>query len=102
MSKLTDYRLLSFDVYGTLIGYETGVLHGLASMSNKTSLTRTEVLDLYHEHEIAQQTKTPDLPYSQLAATVHAQFAARLNRAALKRSGICSIRSIRGQMACLP
>jgi hypothetical protein len=56
MSKLTDYRLLSFDVYGTLIDYETGVLHGLASMMDKTSLTRTEVLDLYHELEMAQQS----------------------------------------------
>jgi 2-haloalkanoic acid dehalogenase type II len=78
MSKLTDFRLLSFDVYGTLIDWETGVLNGLRSLIEQTDLTQERVLELYHELEREQQSKTPDMPYSELVATLHPQFAARL------------------------
>ncbi|KAJ9655744.1 hypothetical protein H2198_005450 [Neophaeococcomyces mojaviensis] len=79
MTKLTDFRLLSFDVYGTLIDWETGVLNGLKSMIEQTDLTREKVLELYHKLEVGQQTKTPDMPYCQLTATIYPQFAAKLD-----------------------
>lgn len=83
MSKLTDFRLLSFDVYGTLIDWETGVINALQpllSSNNKTeSYTRKELLEIYHELEAAQQKKTPEMTYSNLLATLHPQLAARLN-----------------------
>ena len=78
MSKLTDFHLLSFDVYGTLIDWETGVLDGLKSLIEKAGLTREKALEVYHELEKAQQFKTPDMPYSQLLTTIHPQFAAKL------------------------
>ncbi len=78
MSKLTDYRLLSFDVYGTLIDWETGVLNGLKPLIKHTHLSREEVLKLYHSLEKEQQSKTPEMPYSQLTSTIHPQFAAKL------------------------
>ena len=78
MSNLTDFQVLSFDVYGTLIDYETGVLDGLSPLTKHADLSREEVLKLYHELEKAQQSKTPDMPYSQLVATVYPQFAASL------------------------
>ncbi|KIY00788.1 uncharacterized protein Z520_03453 [Fonsecaea multimorphosa CBS 102226] len=78
MARLTDFRLLSFDVYGTLIDYETGILDGLRPLTAAKGLTREQILALYHELEVEQQTKTPDMPYSQLLATVYPQFAARV------------------------
>jgi 2-haloalkanoic acid dehalogenase type II len=78
MSKLTDYRLLSFDVYGTLIDWETGLLNGLRSLTEETDLTREQILEIYHELEREQQSKTPDMRYSQVLATLYPQFAARL------------------------
>lgn len=78
MAKLTDFRLLSFDVYGTLIDWETGVLNGLKPLSQQAGLTREKALEVYHDLEKAQQNKTPDMAYSQLLTTIYPQFAERL------------------------
>ncbi|KAK5046848.1 hypothetical protein LTR84_007202 [Exophiala bonariae] len=79
MSKLTEYRLLSFDVYGTLIDWETGILEALkpllSQLDESNKPTRTKILDVYHVLEKEQQTKTPDMPYSQLLATVYPRLA---------------------------
>src|ERR1700743_1475733 len=81
MAKLTDFKLLSFDVYGTLIDWETGVLTGVKPLTEQPGAAqgaRTQALDIFHEREKEQQTKTPDMPYSQLLTTIYPQFAARL------------------------
>ncbi|KAG9667161.1 HAD-like protein, partial [Aureobasidium melanogenum] len=82
MAKLTDFKLLSFDVYGTLIDWETGVitaLQPLLSKNNKTgNYTRKELLEIYHHHEASQQQKTPDMSYCDLLATIHPSIAADL------------------------
>ena len=83
MAKLTDFKLLSFDVYGTLIDWETGVvtaLQPLLSKNNKSdTYTRKELLEIYHKHEASQQQKTPDLSYCDLLATIHPYLAKDLN-----------------------
>jgi 2-haloalkanoic acid dehalogenase type II len=82
MAKLTGYKLLCFDIYGTLIDWETGVFDALqpALASGKNvNHTKKEVLEVYHEFEAAQQIKTPDLTYSQLLATIHPGICERLN-----------------------
>lgn len=81
-TKLSDYRLLCFDVYGTLIDWEAGILQAFQPTLEKNhkadAFTREELLKTYHELEREQQTKTPDLPYSELLEIVHPQFASRL------------------------
>lgn len=83
MAKLTNFKLLSFDVYGTLIDWETGVLTALQPLldtNNKTnSHSRKELLEIYHQHEASQQRKTPDLSYCDLLATIHPHIARDLN-----------------------
>ncbi|KAH0837130.1 haloacid dehalogenase, type II [Fonsecaea monophora] len=79
MAKLTDFRLLCFDVYGTLIDWETGIVEGLKPLSEPHKLTRDQTLALYHELEKEQQLKTPEMPYAQLVAAVYPQFAARVS-----------------------
>ncbi|CAG7561091.1 unnamed protein product [Fusarium equiseti] len=79
MSNLSDYSLLSFDVYGTLIDWETGVLNGLKPLleANSADFSREHLLNVYHEAEATQQDKTPDMTYSELLTTIHPQIAQR-------------------------
>ncbi|KAK8075612.1 hypothetical protein PG997_010275 [Apiospora hydei] len=80
--KLSDYRLLCFDVYGTLVDWETGILTALkpllAANDASTKFSNEHLLTVYHELEAAQQAETPSMQYSQLLATVHPKLAARL------------------------
>ena len=78
MSKLIDFRLSSFDVYGTLIDWETGILNGLKPLYQRVNLERGQALKVYHELEMEQQTKTPNMPYSQLLTAIYPQFASKL------------------------
>lgn len=82
MAKLTDYRLLSFDCYGTLIDWETGILTNLQPLlscaPSSASLPKSKILEIYHTLEKTQQTKTPDMPYSQLLTTIYPQFASKI------------------------
>ncbi|RBR07278.1 uncharacterized protein FIESC28_10777 [Fusarium coffeatum] len=86
MSNLSDYSLLSFDVYGTLIDWETGVLNGLNPLleANSAEFSREHLLNVYHQAEAAQQDKTPDLAYSELLTTIHPQIAERLGLSTTK------------------
>jgi 2-haloalkanoic acid dehalogenase type II len=80
MSQLSDYRLLCFDVYGTLIDWEGGIITALQPIlqTSQAEFTRKQLLKIYYELESEQQTLTPDMPYSQLLTTVHPLLAQRL------------------------
>lgn len=80
MSNLSDYCLLSFDVYGTLVDWEGGILAAFQPTldKNNAQFSREHLLSTYHELEREQQKKTPDMPYNQVLATIHPLFAARL------------------------
>ncbi|KAF7717167.1 HAD hydrolase subfamily IA protein [Penicillium ucsense] len=85
MSRLADYRLLCFDVYGTLIDWEAGLLAALQPLLTKKAshdddtFSRAHLLTIYQELESEQQRLTPDMPYPDLLATIHPQLAARLD-----------------------
>jgi 2-haloalkanoic acid dehalogenase type II len=82
MALLTDYRLLCFDVYGTLIDWETGVVNGLQPLldaNNRHDITRAQLLDIYHHLEHTQQAETPDMSYAEVLATIHPKIATQLN-----------------------
>ncbi|OHE97952.1 haloacid dehalogenase [Colletotrichum orchidophilum] len=84
MASLKDFRVLTFDVYGTLIDWETGVLTALQPLlddNKRTDFSRKQLLDAYHECEVKQQSATPGLPYSQLLTAIHPQIAAKLGLA---------------------
>ncbi|KAF7518573.1 hypothetical protein PCG10_010707 [Penicillium crustosum] len=80
MASLSDYRLLSFDVYGTLIDWETGTLNGFKPLMEASGIhpTRSQILDAYYECERVQQSMTPKMKYADLVATIYPQMAARL------------------------
>lgn len=75
--KLTDFKALTFDVYGTLIDWETGMVEGLKPLTDKAehNLTRNEILQAHARHESSQQRHTPDKHYQDLLATVYRRLA---------------------------
>ncbi|KAG4220605.1 hypothetical protein PC116_g30916 [Phytophthora cactorum] len=84
MASLKDFKVLSFDVYGTLVDYEAGILSALEPLlasNNRTDIPRLKLLEVYHECEVKQQQETPDMPYSQLLATIHPHLATKLGLA---------------------
>lgn len=75
--KLHDFRVLSFDCYGTLIDWEAGILAALAPLARKaaSNLGPDQILEAYARHELAQERETPTMRYSQLLGVVHARLA---------------------------
>jgi FMN phosphatase YigB (HAD superfamily) len=75
--KLSDFKLLTFDTYGTLIDWESGIYNALEPLLDKVpiKLGRDEVLELFAEFEMQQQAATPSLVYSSLLAEVARSIA---------------------------
>jgi 2-haloacid dehalogenase len=59
--KLSDYKALTFDCYGTLIDWETGMVNGLKPLTDRLGreLSRDEILEAHARHESSQQSQTP-------------------------------------------
>lgn len=79
--KLTDFKVLTFDCYGTLIDWETGLYTALQPLLKKGGVTlrRDEVLATFARHESEQQTATPQMVYSELLTEVHRRLAREWN-----------------------
>jgi len=78
---LTDYEVLSFDCYGTLIDWETGIwdaLQPLLMANGAETITRNIALEAFAVEEAAHEAETPDLIYSKVLERVHVALAARL------------------------
>ena len=77
--KLSDFKMLTFDTYGTLIDWETGIYEGLAPLLDKLPirLDRDEVLELFAECEMRQQAEQPRQVYRDLLADVARAMAAK-------------------------
>ncbi len=75
--RLSDFTTLTFDCYGTLIDWESGIWAALQPLlANDTSgLDRDRALEGFAERESAQEKATPGLIYPELLAAVHRQLA---------------------------
>jgi len=75
--KLSDFKMLTFDTYGTLIDWESGIYNALGPLLDKLplKLNRDEVLELFGEFELQQETDTPTRVYSSLLADVGRSIA---------------------------
>ena len=75
--KLADFKVLTLDCYGTLIDWETGINNGLRPLVAKTHAapSRERVLQIFAQHESAQEAETPSMPYSQLLSVVYKRLA---------------------------
>ena len=75
--RLRDYKALTFDVYGTLIDWESGMVAGLEPLTQRVSpsLSRDEVLEAHAWHESTTQAQAPGRLYSDVLATVYKRLA---------------------------
>lgn len=75
--QLTDFKVLTFDVYGTLIDWESGMVEGLRGLVARVSpaLERDQILEAHAYYESTQQALTPAMPYERLLATVYRRLA---------------------------
>lgn len=77
-ARLTDYKVLTFDCYGTLIDWESGIWDAyqplLAANDGKLP-PRSTMLQAHAKHEHVAESASPDLPYSDILARVHRSLA---------------------------
>ena len=75
--RLTDFKVLTFDCYGTLIDWETGIINALRPLLRRDSAERSrdEILASFARHETAQEAETPAMLYSELLGQVHRRLA---------------------------
>ena len=62
--KLSDFKVLTFDCYGTLIDWESGMIAALAPLTDRLAHppSRNEVLEAHGRLEASQQMSTPRSP----------------------------------------
>ena len=65
-------RWATFDCYGTLIDWETGIWEALQPTLRHHGLAfeRDALLEAFAQEESAQQAETPAMPYGELLAVV--------------------------------
>jgi len=75
--KLTDFKALTFDCYGTLIDWESGMIEALKPLTGKLSrtLSPNEILEAHARHESSQQIQTPAMLYRELLGIVYRRLA---------------------------
>ena len=77
---LRDRRILSFDVVGTLIDFETGILRYVQGVAQRHGLRVEDrtILETYAEAEHRQHGLTPNLPFPEMMAPMFRQMAPKL------------------------
>ena len=74
--RLSDFDTLTFDVYGTLIDWESGMIAGLKPLTDQAgALSRNDILQAHAFHESTAQAQTPHVRYDWLLAIVYKRLA---------------------------
>ncbi|MEM7694089.1 MAG: haloacid dehalogenase type II [Pseudomonadota bacterium] len=73
MTGFKHIRALTFDCYGTLIDWESGIVAALAPLAARAKhpLSRDDILNAHACHESHQQAQTPTMRYADLLAIVY-------------------------------
>ncbi|MEM0988750.1 MAG: haloacid dehalogenase type II [Pseudomonadota bacterium] len=77
MATLRDYKALTFDCYGTLIDWESGIWDALQPLwsANNCQIDRQTALVAFANAESKQQAATPDMLYPKILTHVHRAVA---------------------------
>lgn len=75
------YKALTFDCYGTLIDWESGIWDAMQPllMHNQKNINRSDGLSAFAVTETALEKETPDMLYPELLTKVHQQLAENFN-----------------------
>ena len=76
-NKLTNYKALTFDCYGTLIDWESGIWDAMQPLllQNNANINRAQGLQAFAIIETQQELDTPSLLYPELLTRVHNTLA---------------------------
>ena len=80
---LTDRKVLTFDVVGTLIDFETGILDYVQGKSKTASAQA--ILEAYAIAEDHQHHETPRLPFPSMMAPMYREMAGKARSAEFGR-----------------
>ena len=77
MLEFSRYEIFTFDCYGTLIDWESGIVHALEPLlaQAKGRIGREQALEAFARLESAQEAATPAMIYPDVLAAVHRQLA---------------------------
>ena len=75
--RISDFNVLTFDCYGTLIDWESGMVAALKPLTDRVErdLTRNQILEAHAIHESSQQLQTPAKRYRDLLPIVFKRLA---------------------------
>ncbi|KAL8781762.1 MAG: hypothetical protein Q9213_005845 [Squamulea squamosa] len=76
--QITSYKVLSFDVYGTLIDWESGISNAFSNDYQDLQVSKSDILSAFHALEKDYQSLYPLLPYSRLLTKIHPALASKL------------------------
>ena len=74
MRNISDYKVLTFDCYGTLIDWETGIwdaLQPVISANGRFDIQREGALEVFASLESDLETESPGMPYPEVLSRVH-------------------------------
>lgn len=76
--RLNDFSVLSFDCYGTIVDWETGILHALQPLiqrASRSDIPEDDVLALFAQGESVLEAHHGTLPYRDLLKRVYDAMA---------------------------
>jgi 2-haloalkanoic acid dehalogenase type II len=80
LKKLSDFKVLTFDCYGTLIDWEAGIwdaFQPLISGNGRSDILRRDALEAFAALESRFELESPEMPYPEVLGQVHNAFARR-------------------------
>jgi 2-haloalkanoic acid dehalogenase type II len=80
--QLSQFKVLSFDCYGTLIDWEAGLSRALEPLRQRTGVSADRLLEGFGQAEHALEEVHPGLRYSELLEKVHERLSIELGMAA--------------------
>jgi putative hydrolase of the HAD superfamily len=97
VQRLGEYRWLTFDVVGTLIDFEQGVLECLREIATAEDvhLDEQHALACFAVAEDEQQRLTPELPFTQMLTPIYRRLAGELKLPDTKEHSAALRESIR-------
>ncbi len=78
--RFSQFRMMTFDVVGTLIDFETGIVNYIQPVATAAGLDLSDqtILDAFGAAEGEQQAVTPEMPFTQMLAPIYARMASAL------------------------
>ena len=80
--RLSDYKVLTFDCYGTLIDWESGIWEALQPLlikNDRGDVTQKMALELFSQFESQTESESPDMLYPKVLSSVHAAIASHFD-----------------------